>query len=61
MQTTLFEELVGRIKEAKASAKGHAQPSRRFGLMAPDAKAEIEQTGMSQGDFAKLMQVSVKP
>ena len=60
MDKTLFEELVGSLKEAKAIAKGRANPSRRFELSAPDAKAVREQTGLSQGDFAKLMRVSVK-
>jgi putative transcriptional regulator len=53
MDKTLFEELVGSLKEAKAIAKGRAKPS-------PDARAVREQTGLSQGDFAKLMRVSVK-
>lgn len=60
MDKSLFEELVGSLKEAKAIAKGQAKPSRRFELSAPDAKAVREQTGLSQGDFAKLMRVSVK-
>jgi len=60
MDKTLFEELVGSLKEAKAIAKGRAKPSRRFELSAPDAKAVREQTGLSQVDFAKLMRVSVK-
>lgn len=60
MDKTLFEELVGSLKQAQAIAKGHAKPSRRFELMAPDAKVVREQTGLSQGDFAKLMRVSVR-
>jgi putative transcriptional regulator len=60
MDKSLFEELVGSLKEASAIAKGHAKPSRRFELTAPDAKAVREQTGLSQSDFAKLMRVSVK-
>ena len=60
MDKTLFEELVGSLKEAQAIAKGRAKPSRRFVLAAPDAKAVREQTGLSQSDFAKLMRVSVK-
>ena len=60
MDKTLFEELVGSLKEAKAIAKGRAKPSRRFEVTAPDAKAVREQTGLSQGDFAKLMRVSEK-
>ena len=60
MDKTLFEELVGSLKQAQAINKGQAQPSRRFELSAPDAKAVREQTGLSQSDFAKLMRVSVK-
>ncbi|MCK6431910.1 MAG: helix-turn-helix domain-containing protein [Burkholderiaceae bacterium] len=60
MDKTLFDDLVGSLKEAKAIAKGRAKPSRRFELIAPDAKAVREQTGLSQSEFAKLMRVSVK-
>ena len=60
MDKTLFEELVGSLKEAKAIAKGDAKPSRRYELGAPDAKAVRERTGLSQSEFAKLMRVSVR-
>jgi putative transcriptional regulator len=60
MDKTLFNELVGSLKEARAITKGQTPPSRRFELHAPDAKAVREQTGLSQSDFAKLMRVSVK-
>lgn len=60
MDKTLFEELVGSLKEAQAIAKGRTKPSQRFVLAAPDAKAVREQTGLSQTDFARLMRVSVK-
>lgn len=46
------------LKDAKVIAKGHA--ARRFEMTAPDAKAVKEQTGLLQGDYAKLMRVSVK-
>lgn len=60
MEKALFDELVGSLKEARAIAKGKTKPSRQFVLSAPDAKAVREQTGLSQGEFAKLMRVSVK-
>jgi putative transcriptional regulator len=60
MDNALFEELVGSLKEAKAIARGHAKPSRRFEVLVPDAKAVREQTGLTQSEFAKLMRVSVK-
>ena len=60
METALFNDLVQSLKEAGAISKGKAKPSRKFLLEAPDAKAVRETTGLSQGDFARLMQVSVK-
>lgn len=60
MDKTLFEDLVSSLQEAKAIAKGKAQPSRRFEVARPDAKAVREQIGLSQSEFARLMQVSVK-
>lgn len=60
MDKTLFEELVGSLKEAQAISKGQAKPSRRYELSAPDAKAVRERTGLSQSEFAKLMRVSVR-
>ena len=60
MDTTLFENLVSSLKEAKAISIGKAAPSRRFVLAAPDAKLVREKTGLSQNEFANLMQVSVK-
>ena len=60
MDKTLFEELVSSLQEAKAISKGKAPASRRFELVAPDAKAVREQIGLSQSEFARLMRVSVK-
>lgn len=60
MDKTLFDELVGSLREARAIAKGQAQASRRFEVNAPDARAVREQTGLSQAEFARLMRVSVK-
>ena len=60
METTLFEDLLQSVKEAKAIAKGEMPAARRFEVLAPDAKAVREKTGLSQSDFARLMQVSVK-
>ncbi|MEF8709526.1 MAG: transcriptional regulator [Candidatus Accumulibacter propinquus] len=41
-------------------SKGEAPASRRFGVTPPDGKAVREQIGLSQSEFASLMQVSVK-
>ena len=60
MDKTLFNDLVGSLKEAKAISKGQAAPSRRFEMTAPDAKLVREQIGLSQSEFARLMRVSVK-
>jgi putative transcriptional regulator len=60
MDKKLFGDLVQSLKEAKAISKGEASASRRFVLEPTDVKAVREQTGLSQGDFAKLMRVSVK-
>lgn len=60
MDPTLFDDLVSSLKEAKAISAGQAPASRRFRMEAPDARTVREQTGLSQGEFAKLMRVSVK-
>ena len=60
MDKTLFDDLLGSLKEDKAISKGQAAPSRRFEMTAPDAKLVREQIGLSQSEFARLMRVSVK-
>lgn len=60
METSLFDDLVQSLKEAKAISKGEIPAARRFTVLPPDAKAVREKTGLSQADFARLMQVSVK-
>lgn len=60
METTLFDDLVQSLKEAKDISKGKATPSRRFDVAAPDVKAVREKTGLSQSEFAQLMRVSIK-
>ena len=48
------------VQEAKAISKGDAAASRRFEVLAPDAKAVREQIGLPQSEFARLMRVSIK-
>ncbi len=60
MEQALFDDLVQSLQEAKAIARGEAAASRRIKVTAPDAKAVREQIGLSQTEFAQLMQVSVK-
>lgn len=60
MEQALFDDLVQSLKEAKAIARGEAPASRRIKVTTPDAKAVREQIGLSQSEFAQLMQVSIK-
>jgi len=60
MEQALFDDLVQSLKEAKAIAHGEASASRRIKVTPPDVKAVREQIGLSQSEFARLMQVSIK-
>ena len=60
MEKDLFDDLVQSLKEAKAIAKGQATASRRFVLPPPDVRLVREQIGLTQSEFAHLMQVSIK-
>lgn len=60
MEQALFDNLVQSLKEAKTIARGEAPASRRIKVTTPDAKAVREQIGLSQSEFAQLMQVSIK-
>lgn len=60
MDKKLFDDLVQSLKEAKAISKGEMAASRRHVMIPTDVKAVREQTGLSQGEFAGLMHVSVK-
>jgi len=60
MEKELFDDLVQSLKEAKTIAKGQAQASRRFMVAAPDVRLVREQIGLTQSEFAHLMQVSIK-
>ena len=60
MKKVLFDDLVQSLKEAKAIACGEAPASRRIKITSPDVKAVREQIGLSQSEFAQLMQVSIK-
>lgn len=58
--TSIFDDLVQSLKEAKAISKGEAPASRRFKVSPPDVKGIREDIGLSQTEFATLMQVSVR-
>lgn len=60
METALFDKLVASLKEASVIAQGEAQPSRHFELKRMDVKAIRERTGLSQNQFAQLIQISTK-
>ncbi|TXH75128.1 MAG: helix-turn-helix domain-containing protein [Thiothrix sp.] len=60
MEATLFDELVASLNEAKAIIQGELSPSRRFELKRMDVKAIREKTGLSQSQFAHLIQISTK-
>jgi len=60
MEKTLFDDLVQSLNEANFIAKGKAPASRRFVLTPPDVKAVREKIGLSQSEFARLMNVSIK-
>jgi len=60
MENALFEDLVQSFKEAGAISQGRAKASRRFRIPPPNVKIVRERIGLSQTEFAGLMQVSVK-
>ncbi len=60
MEPSIFDGLVQSLKEAKSISTGEAPASRRFEVLPPDVRAIRAQTGLSQGEFAGLMRVSVK-
>ena len=60
METTLFDDLVQSLKEARAIAGGELEPSRRFDRQPLDVKAMREGVGLSQREFARLLRVSVR-
>lgn len=60
MDSTLFGDLVQSLKEAGQIKRGEVEPSRRFKVNSLDVKKVRERTGLSQGDFASLLHVSVK-
>lgn len=60
MEKTLFDDFVQSLKEAKGIVEGITKASRRFEVQAADVRKVREITGLSQGDFARLMRVSVK-
>ncbi len=60
MEKELFDDLLQSLQEAKDIASGKMPPSRHFEVLPIDVKAVREQLGLSQSDFARLMQLSIK-
>jgi len=55
-----FDELTRSIKQAGAIARGSRRPSRRFEFTPSRIQAVREKTRLSQAEFARLLNVSVK-
>jgi len=60
MEEKLFADLVESLEEAVEISKGRAEPSRRFFVSLPEIKVIREKVGLTQSEFAGLMQVSIK-
>ena len=60
MKREMFEELVAGVREAGAILRGQKKPSRRIVIGSSGVRAIREQTSLSQGEFARLIGVSVK-
>ena len=60
MDRKLFEELTTSIRQAGAIARGERKPSRRHEFAASRIQAVRERTELSQAQFARLLNVSVK-
>lgn len=58
MDKKLFEQLLQSVKEMDEIRRGKRKPSRVFVLAEVDAKATREKSGLSQADFARLLNVS---
>jgi DNA-binding transcriptional regulator YiaG len=60
MEDNLFNELVSSLKEAKAIKHGKAPASRRFTVAPIDVKAVRAKTGLTQSEFAQMIQISTR-
>lgn len=60
MEKSLFDDLVDSLKEAKAISHGEIPASRRFTVMPIDVKAVRAKTGLTQSEFAKMIQISTR-
>ena len=60
MEKSLFDDLVGSLKEAKAISRGEMVASRRFTVTPIDVKAVRAKTGLTQSEFAQMIQISTR-
>ena len=60
MEKTLFDDLKQSLKEAKAIREGEMNASRRFTVDPIDVKAVRAKTGLSQNEFAQMIQISTR-
>lgn len=60
MDKTLFDDLKQSLKEAKAIKARQLQASRRSTLTPIDVKAVRAKTGLSQNEFAQMIQISTR-
>jgi putative transcriptional regulator len=60
MERKLFDELTKSIKQAGAIARGERAPSRSHEFTPSRIQAVREQADLSQAQFARLLNVSVK-
>jgi putative transcriptional regulator len=59
MKKELFDDLLKSVRQGAEIIRGKRQPSRRFEVAEPDARAVRERHGLSQDQFASLMGISV--
>ncbi|MCC6681316.1 MAG: helix-turn-helix domain-containing protein [Phycisphaeraceae bacterium] len=59
MKDELFEELVASIREGGAILRGRKKPARVFVVDGPDVKQIRSRYGLSQGEFAAMLGISV--
>ena len=60
MEKTLFDDLKQSLKEAKAIRSDEINASRRFTVEPIDVKAVRAKTGLSQNEFAQMIQISTR-
>jgi putative transcriptional regulator len=59
MKQELFDELVASVREGGAILRGEVAPSRRFTVKPTDVKRIRANYKLSQGQFAKMIGISV--